>query len=147
MCLCWECSAFPELSSLELLMESAQCQRYFSLFLARSYTLENMLFYGEVQSFNDKLLHMAYRIFGMFEDGGVILWRGCCGTLKRVIWYFEEGGVFISFVRVDKLLHMAYRIFGMFGWMWTNFCWYIGARNNCVLHIWLFPEVQLYFTL
>ena len=35
-----------------------------------------------------------------FEEGGVVLWRGWCGTLKMVVdtlkwavWYFEEGGV------------------------------------------------------
>ena len=28
-----------------------------------------------------------------FEEGCVVLWRGLCGILKRVVWYFEEGGV------------------------------------------------------
>ena len=28
-----------------------------------------------------------------FEEGGVVLWRGWCGTSKRVVWHFEEGGV------------------------------------------------------
>ena len=25
-----------------------------------------------------------------FEEGGMVLWSGRCGTLKRVVWYFEE---------------------------------------------------------
>ena len=25
-----------------------------------------------------------------FEEGSVVLCRGWCGTLKRVVWYFEE---------------------------------------------------------
>ena len=28
-----------------------------------------------------------------FEEGGVVLWKGLCGTLKRVVWYFEDGDV------------------------------------------------------
>ena len=28
-----------------------------------------------------------------FEEGCMVLWRGWCGTLKRVVWYFEEGCV------------------------------------------------------
>ena len=28
-----------------------------------------------------------------FEEGGVVLSRGWCGTLKRVALYFEDGGV------------------------------------------------------
>ena len=32
------------------------------------------------------------RVVWYFEEGGV-LWRGWCATLKRVVWYFEEGGV------------------------------------------------------
>ena len=28
-----------------------------------------------------------------FEDGFSVLMSGCCVTLKRVVWYFEEGGV------------------------------------------------------
>ena len=27
------------------------------------------------------------------DDQGVVLWRGWCGTLKMVVWYFEEGGM------------------------------------------------------
>ena len=27
------------------------------------------------------------------QEGDVVHWRGWCGTLKRVVWYFEEGGV------------------------------------------------------
>ena len=30
---------------------------------------------------------------GVFKEGGMVLSRGLCGTLKRVVWYFEEGGV------------------------------------------------------
>ena len=33
------------------------------------------------------------RVVWYFEEGGVVLWRGRCGTLKRAVWYFEEGGV------------------------------------------------------
>ena len=33
------------------------------------------------------------RVLWYFEEGGVVRRRGCCGTLKRVLWYFEEGGV------------------------------------------------------
>ena len=33
------------------------------------------------------------RMVWLFEEGGVVLWRGWCGTLKRVVWLFEEGGV------------------------------------------------------
>ena len=33
------------------------------------------------------------RVVCYFEEGGVELLRGSCGTLKRVMWYFEEGGV------------------------------------------------------
>ena len=32
------------------------------------------------------------RVVWYFEDGGVILWRRWCDTLKRVVWNFEEGG-------------------------------------------------------
>ena len=35
-----------------------------------------------------------------FEEGCVVLWRGLCGTLKRVAWYFEEGCVELCFVLV-----------------------------------------------
>ena len=33
------------------------------------------------------------RVVCYFEEGGVVLWRGWCVTLKRVVWYFKEGGV------------------------------------------------------
>ena len=36
------------------------------------------------------------RVFNIecFSDSAcVVLWRGWCGTLKRVVWYLEEGGV------------------------------------------------------
>ena len=33
------------------------------------------------------------RVVWYFEEGGVVLWRGWSGTLKRVVRYFEEGGV------------------------------------------------------
>ena len=33
------------------------------------------------------------RVMWYFEEGDVVLWRGWCGTLKRVVWYFEEGDV------------------------------------------------------
>ena len=34
------------------------------------------------------------RVVCYFEEDGVLLWRGWCGTLKRpVVWYFEEGDV------------------------------------------------------
>ena len=40
-----------------------------------------------------------------FEEGDMLLWRGLYGTLKRVVWYLEEGGVvllgFFSFVLLD----------------------------------------------
>ena len=35
------------------------------------------------------------RVLWHFEEVGVILWRGWCGTLKRVMWYFEERGVLL----------------------------------------------------
>ena len=28
-----------------------------------------------------------------FEEGVVALQRGWCGTLKRVLWHFKEGGM------------------------------------------------------
>ena len=28
-----------------------------------------------------------------FEEGGVVLLRGSCGTFKRATWNFEEGGM------------------------------------------------------
>ena len=31
------------------------------------------------------------RVVWYFEEGGVVLWIGLHGTLKRVVWYFEEG--------------------------------------------------------
>ena len=33
------------------------------------------------------------RMVWYFEEGGVVLWRGWCGSLKRVVLYFEDGGV------------------------------------------------------
>ena len=33
------------------------------------------------------------RVMWHFEEGGVVLWRGWCGTLKRVVWYLEKGDV------------------------------------------------------
>ena len=33
------------------------------------------------------------RVMWYFEEGDVLLWRGWCGTLKRAVWYFEESGV------------------------------------------------------
>ena len=30
------------------------------------------------------------RLMWYFEEGIILLWRGWCGTLKRVLWYFEE---------------------------------------------------------
>ena len=38
-------------------------------------------------------LKVFKRVVWYFEEGGVVLWRGCYGTLKRVMWYFEEGGM------------------------------------------------------
>ena len=35
------------------------------------------------------------RMVWYFEEGGMVLWRGWCGTLKRMVWYFEEGDVVI----------------------------------------------------
>ena len=35
------------------------------------------------------------RVVWYIEEGCVVLWRGWCGTLKRVLWYFEEGGVIL----------------------------------------------------
>ena len=35
------------------------------------------------------------RVVWYFEEGGVVLWRGWCGTLKKVMWYFEYGGVIL----------------------------------------------------
>ena len=31
------------------------------------------------------------RVMLYFEGGDVLVWRGCCGTLKMVMWYFKEG--------------------------------------------------------
>ena len=33
------------------------------------------------------------RVMWYFEEGEVVLRKWSCGTLKRVIWYFEEGDV------------------------------------------------------
>ena len=33
------------------------------------------------------------RVVWYFEEGGMVLLRGWYGTLKRVVWYFEEGGM------------------------------------------------------
>ena len=33
------------------------------------------------------------RVVWYFEEGGVVHWSGWYCTLKRVMWYFEEGGV------------------------------------------------------
>ena len=33
------------------------------------------------------------RVVWYVEEGDVILWRGWCVTLKRVVYYFEEGDV------------------------------------------------------
>ena len=35
------------------------------------------------------------RVLCYFEEGGVVLWRGWCGTLKRAVWYFEVGSVLL----------------------------------------------------
>ena len=35
------------------------------------------------------------RVLSYFVEGGVVLWGGWCGTLRRVVWYFEEGGVLL----------------------------------------------------
>ena len=34
-----------------------------------------------------------------FEEGGVVVLRGWYGTLERVVWYFEEGCMGYIFMR------------------------------------------------
>ena len=50
------------------------------------------------------------RVVWYFEDGGVVLWRGCCGTIKRVLYdalYFWP-----SSVKTPPILILAYKQLG-----------------------------------
>ena len=42
------------------------------------------------------------RVVWYFEEGGVVICRMWCGTLKRVVWYFEEGFVVPI---IDQMIH------------------------------------------
>ena len=55
------------------------------------------------------------RVVWYFEEGCVVLyggwcgtWRAWCGTLKKVVWYFEEG---------DVVLKIAFLIFHYYVWL------------------------------
>ena len=46
-------------------------------------------------TFASSILKLVDKVMRVVEqnNSSMILWRGWCGTLKRVIWYFEEGGL------------------------------------------------------
>ena len=50
------------------------------------------------------LLKYVIRAVWYFEEGGVVLWRGLCGTLKRVVWCFKEGGMVLCWLWVYQIL-------------------------------------------
>ena len=64
-------------------------------------------------------LYNFNRVVWYFEEGGVVLWRGRCGTLKRAVWYFEEDGLVLwrgwrgTLKRVDESMFLVlfYMIF------------------------------------
>ena len=46
-----------------------------------------------------------------FEEGDVLLWRGRCATLRRVVCYFEEGGeVYFVVFNVSKMSSSVFMI-------------------------------------
>ena len=52
--------------------------------------------------FVERLCGSLKRAMWYFEEGGmvlfrgyVVLWRGWCSTLERVVLYFEKGGVVV----------------------------------------------------
>ena len=53
---------------------------------------------GLVADWSEQVCGTLKRVVWYFEEGDVVLCRGWCGTLKRVcgtlkgvVWYFEEG--------------------------------------------------------
>ena len=75
----------------------------------------------------------SYYWSGMYlEEGGVILWRGWwrgwCGTLKRVVWYFKEGSMVLL-----KSVIWYFKEGGVV--FWRGWCGIITFVNNiCNMH-------------
>ena len=71
---------------------------------------------------------------GKLEEGCVLLLRGLCATLKRVVCYFEDGGVVLCSTSI-----ISVRI-----WFWTLDHWYIYISTfyNNTKHFFLFSSTQ-----
>ena len=54
-----------------------------------------MCYFEEVGVLGKGVCRTLKRVVLYFEEGGVVLLRGCCGTSNMVVWYFEEGGVLL----------------------------------------------------
>ena len=85
-----------------------------------------------------------------FEEGGVVLWRGWCGTLKRVVWYFEEGSVVLWRGWRGTLKRVVcYFEEGGYESYTTNFEESLdeNAKNlpDTILHIYLYLFIFFYF--
>ena len=44
---------------------------------------------------------------GYFEEGGVVLWKGWCGTLKSALFYFGKGSVVLLKMAVSYFKERA----------------------------------------
>ena len=85
------------------------------------------------------------RVVWYFEEGGVVLWRGWCGTLKRVVRYFEEGGVVIWRwrVRVIKTVAVLLGVMTLLSVGMCNIVFFtLLLLNSCfyifVVHVWFY---------
>ena len=70
--------------------------QYDVLFTDTRELMANTLTEEQLQNVKDEVWYWCgtlKRLVWYFEEGGVVLLRGWCGTLKRVVWYFEEGCV------------------------------------------------------
>ena len=78
------------------------------------------------------------RMVWYFEEDDVVLWRGWCGTLKRVLWYFEEGGVVLWRGRCGTLNREAwtcYHFERIIVLLYLIILWTVGrffySKNHC----------------
>ena len=72
-----------------------------------------------------------------FEEGGVVLWRGCCATLKWVVRYFEEDGVVLWRGWCGSVKRVWYFEYGGVVlwrvWVWRRWC-------GTVKRVWYFKD-------
>ena len=75
------------------LLYSENTPGYFSKTLSYPFSESHFLFFcGLLLSSHHNRWVMETNL-RYFEEGGMVLWRGWYGTLKRVMWYFGEGGM------------------------------------------------------